>query len=1410
VDIGCGTTVVGDSSADEDSSKAVYAHPLSMRLHSYQYNIGRANPNADPPDPGFYPISCPRFHRFKVIQPGNFTFDTCASMMDVGLSLYKRTDNLSESEPRMNITTGVFEEGKMFEVPLHDNNQQYCTVSTGLIRIQPDLYHSNFVDWMNEQSRFDPHYPPMNLDSRDAYTKNGCPLSANTHRTYFIGEVGDYFLASAGSSTANACSNFNIKMACSGGAESASPVDSDPLGFSVDVKTGAITGTPQKVRDGYKMRLRAVDAANKRTTIADWMFDVKEPPVFALNPTAGWSAETEGALASKFHVSETHLLPKPHVKTAELLQHPASGTFDQVVYLLSAEPDGHTPNCTGAGVTMNETQTISALTDVSTGAGAINIQCVGNYTAKLVARDGAGANVEVRSWRFEVLPRDTAVGAYGPNSMECTHGEAIDGKEEMDGAFTCNCDDTQYTGLNCQYSDITTCNSVGTVDMNGQCSCSAGFSGTNCQTDIDECAGQVCSNLGNCTDGLNEYTCECVAGFNGKNCEIEPDVSAKVDDSTVATPSYVAIGVVVFVLCVAVAYKVHSGKDRRHRIGLARKAAEPSYGASKAELTDALLAAVELGEYGLVPTLVELGADASARGASGQLPHASALKDHLQLTNPVHLAAIQSLFGAHCEFDAQIGACMRLDEEELVEHVLCEMAGSSWRSTITADTVAHKILEGCITGSLNEDQTVELMEAVLKRNKGLMTTTNARSKTPTELAIMCEGKHEIQTRFTVVLFERYQIARPQNPLYKSPTAEVHECVDLAELNNSEGAIGSNKRFVVKLMSNPDLWLRELKTRDALGEAVAGSYVGAVSAASTDTDNTNKSRAATAAAIAASHYAASASTQVRPITGFQTSFVEQTRRDEARHLMTEYPYAIQMPLADRNLNEIIASERLAEEPLDVIRQSSRKVLNLIQELHSAGVVHGDVKPKNVVRVDRTLMLIDLDMSIAVGSSEPVAHSNPEKFSGSTAYAAPELHKWMADREAGGFVDDGTSPLDKLATPQQIDLWSFAVTLYEMASGSPLFQNSYDRATPAALAKLKNWTGLDEEHVSQIESLHGAADSAAMRDVLLWALDADASNRPQSVAELTSHAFFDPKGGSMREHFVVNQIKQLLVAPPTNGGQRINVNVMVSYCWADTNFVLSKLTMELAPRVRELWLDRLGGEQGMGEFAKASMQRGVQNADVIIAVVSPAYIASINCGYEMALAHTLGKPVIPVVLDVPFSEWPPKQIGRSTMVSQFATEAGDLKIFVDMTDRALFFQKFQKELLPRLTRGFHSTVPHEYRMQLEMAIADGNLNAEETRMLSLTRQRLGITDDQHNFCMRDISENVAAPYKDVINEANNAAVASDSAPTAVVVSSVPKSRPKKGKPNKQLVLEDAPGTTVHGINQVSSSLLHETDL
>jgi hypothetical protein len=104
--------------------------------------------------------------------------------------------------------------------------------------------------------------------------------------------------------------------------------------------------------------------------------------------------------------------------------------------------------------------------------------------------------------------------------------------------------------------------------------------------------------------------------------------------------------------------------------------------------------------------------------------------------------------------------------------------------------------------------------------------------------------------------------------------------------------------------------------------------------------------------------------------------------------------------------------------------------------------------------------------------------------------------------------------------------------------------------------------------------------------------------------------------------------------------------------------------------------------MREWTVESMRRGVEGSDIIVAVVSPAYVASINCGKEMGFAAQAGKVVVPIVLGVPYTEWPPKIIGETPMQTQFETLDGDQKLFVEMTDKHSFFTKLNRELLPRL--------------------------------------------------------------------------------------------------------------------------------
>ena len=51
------------------------------------------------------------------------------------------------------------------------------------------------------------------------------------------------------------------------------------------------------------------------------------------------------------------------------------------------------------------------------------------------------------------------------------------------------------------------------------CICDAGYTGDNCETNINECDPNPCQNGGTCTDGINSYTCTCPLGYSGDDCE---------------------------------------------------------------------------------------------------------------------------------------------------------------------------------------------------------------------------------------------------------------------------------------------------------------------------------------------------------------------------------------------------------------------------------------------------------------------------------------------------------------------------------------------------------------------------------------------------------------------------------------------------------------------------------------------------------------------------------------------------------------------------------------------------------------------------------------------------------------------------------------------------------------------------
>ena len=47
------------------------------------------------------------------------------------------------------------------------------------------------------------------------------------------------------------------------------------------------------------------------------------------------------------------------------------------------------------------------------------------------------------------------------------------------------------------------------------CFCRPGFGGQNCGKDYDECLSAPCQHNGTCKDGISSFTCACTEGFNG-------------------------------------------------------------------------------------------------------------------------------------------------------------------------------------------------------------------------------------------------------------------------------------------------------------------------------------------------------------------------------------------------------------------------------------------------------------------------------------------------------------------------------------------------------------------------------------------------------------------------------------------------------------------------------------------------------------------------------------------------------------------------------------------------------------------------------------------------------------------------------------------------------------------------------
>lgn len=317
----------------------------------------------------------------------------------------------------------------------------------------------------------------------------------------------------------------------------------------------------------------------------------------------------------------------------------------------------------------------------------------------------------------------------------------------------------------------------------------------------------------------------------------------------------------------------------------------------------------------------------------------------------------------------------------------------------------------------------------------------------------------------------------------------------------------------------------------------------------------------------------------------------------------FAYCLVLPRADRTLAHVLLHERSDAERA---RFTARRLLDCLGRLHASGLVHGDVKPLNCVRLGDEWRLIDLDASAPLGA--------PIGLKSSAAYCPPEAlyrdsdGRWRirAVDESGVALDpDERGAFEPLPAGASFDLWSFGCLLYTLLARRPLWNaDRDDNLDQGQMAALGTW-GADPGFVSEALA---AVPSPLGRALLAQLLHPDPSARLQSVAAVLADPFFTAQHVAGEE------------APPLPAHLRWHFFISHSQGHAGDACMSLKYAVEKAvPGVR-VWFDQ---DENPSE---AGMLEGVRGSRVFLLFLTQGVLKRPWVQFEVREALRLGKPVV----------------------------------------------------------------------------------------------------------------------------------------------------------------------------------------
>ena len=217
-------------------------------------------------------------------------------------------------------------------------------------------------------------------------------------------------------------------------------------------------------------------------------------------------------------------------------------------------------------------------------------------------------------------------------------------------------------------------------------------------------------------------------------------------------------------------------------------------------------------------------------------------------------------------------------------------------------------------------------------------------------------------------------------------------------------------------------------------------------------------------------------------------------------------SIVLEIGDIDLRSLIEKNRTDDEQVDpnFLRLMWQQMLEAVQIVHNANVVHGDLKPANFLFVAGTLKLIDFGIAKSIAVEQDTTNIERTNQVGTLNYMSPEALKLNDERR--------TFKVGRAA-----DVWSLGCILYQLVYNRPPF--------PQADFIHKIQAIIDDSYEIEFPTVPNRPDFNDLLDVMKSCLQRDPKKRPK-IDELLAHPYITFRAPEYSK--VESQILSLILA------------------------------------------------------------------------------------------------------------------------------------------------------------------------------------------------------------------------------------------------------------------------------------------